>query len=218
MVKQSLKGVIKSVDDEADMIYDAEAETSRETQFALDAGATSLWPKGDAMIWRISSRASDHSDLRRGDRLGPHSIPQPRDFLGEFWSTSATTSSSRCCSSSTWASWSRSCRVKFEFPYVIYQGLTIYLLIAIGWHGGEELAELEARRSRSVVGFMVVGFVTNFVIGILAYLVLCAATTDAADRQGDGRRLLRLGLGRDVRDLPRRPGDGAHRSTTPTCR
>ena len=31
-------------------------------------------------------------------------------------------------------------RVKFEFPYVIYQGLTIYLLIAIGWHGGEELA------------------------------------------------------------------------------
>ena len=34
----------------------------------------------------------------------------------------------------------RSCRVDFEFPYVIYQGLTIYLLIAIGWHGGEELA------------------------------------------------------------------------------
>ena len=33
-------------------------------------------------------------------------------------------------------------KVKFEFPYVIYQGLTIYLLIAIGWHGGEELAQL----------------------------------------------------------------------------
>ena len=39
-------------------------------------------------------------------------------------------------------------KVKFDFPYVIYQGLTIYLLIAIGWHGGEELAELD-RRDRS---------------------------------------------------------------------
>ena len=37
-------------------------------------------------------------------------------------------------------------RVKFEFPYVIYQGLTIYLLIAIGWHGGEELAAARAER------------------------------------------------------------------------
>ena len=33
-------------------------------------------------------------------------------------------------------------KVEFEFPYVIYQGLTIYLLLAIGWHGGEELAKL----------------------------------------------------------------------------
>ena len=49
-------------------------------------------------------------------------------------------------------------KVKFEFPYVIYQGLTIYLLLAIGWHGGEELAEIKARSS-AVVGFMVVGFV-----------------------------------------------------------
>ncbi len=28
-------------------------------------------------------------------------------------------------------------RVPFEFPKVLYQGLTMYLLIAIGWHGGE---------------------------------------------------------------------------------
>jgi uncharacterized protein len=28
-------------------------------------------------------------------------------------------------------------KVRFEFPYVIYQGLTIYLLLAIGWHGGK---------------------------------------------------------------------------------
>ena len=34
-------------------------------------------------------------------------------------------------------------KVRFEFPYVIYQGLTMYLLISIGWHGGEELAYLD---------------------------------------------------------------------------
>ncbi len=33
-------------------------------------------------------------------------------------------------------------RVKFEFPKPVYQGLTIYLLLAIGWHGGKELAML----------------------------------------------------------------------------
>lgn len=63
-------------------------------------------------------------------------------------------------------------KVEFEFPYVIYQGLTIYLLLAIGWHGGEELAKLDLSSVRSIVGFMGVGFVTNFVVGVAAYLAL----------------------------------------------
>jgi len=63
-------------------------------------------------------------------------------------------------------------KVEFEFPYVIYQGLTIYLLLAIGWHGGEELAKLKLSSVGSIVGFMGVGFVTNFVIGVVAYLAL----------------------------------------------
>src|SRR5207248_8269745 len=63
-------------------------------------------------------------------------------------------------------------RVKFEFPYVMYQGLTIYLLLAIGWHGGEELALLDPKILGSVAGFMGVGFLTNFFIGIIAYLLL----------------------------------------------
>jgi uncharacterized protein len=63
-------------------------------------------------------------------------------------------------------------KVEFEFPYVIYQGLTIYLLLAIGWRGGEELANLNLSSARSIVGFMGVGFVTNFIIGILAYFAL----------------------------------------------
>ena len=67
-------------------------------------------------------------------------------------------------------------RVKFEFPYVIYQGLTIFLLIAIGWHGGEELAALDSKVLGNAVGFMFTGFMTNFLIGILAYLGLSAMT------------------------------------------
>src|SRR5437763_6853269 len=61
-------------------------------------------------------------------------------------------------------------KVHFEFPYVIYQGLTIYLLISIGWHGGEELAELQGAVLQQAGGFMVIGFITNFFIGIVAYL------------------------------------------------
>ncbi len=63
-------------------------------------------------------------------------------------------------------------KVEFEFPYAIYQGLTIYLLLAIGWHGGEELAKLDLGSVKSIVGFMGVGFVTNFIIGVAAHLAL----------------------------------------------
>jgi uncharacterized protein len=68
-------------------------------------------------------------------------------------------------------------KVEFEFPYVIYQGLTIYLLLAIGWHGGEELAKIDPSTIKNVAGFMVLGFVLNFFIGVLAYLLLSAMTT-----------------------------------------
>jgi hypothetical protein len=67
-------------------------------------------------------------------------------------------------------------KVKLDFPHVIYQGLTIYLLVAIGWKGGEELAELSASALGRAAGFMLVGFCLNFVIGIIAYLALSAFT------------------------------------------
>src|ERR1700732_5623657 len=60
-------------------------------------------------------------------------------------------------------------KVDFEFPYVIYQGLTMYLLVAIGWHGGEELAEIKASSIGHILGFMITGFVFHFVLGMLAY-------------------------------------------------
>ena len=79
-------------------------------------------------------------------------------------------------------------RVKLDFPHVIYQGLTIFLLIAIGWKGGEELASLPTSELRSAIGFMLLGFVTNFVIGIAAYLMLRGFTNlrmiDAATVSG----------------------------------
>ncbi len=66
--------------------------------------------------------------------------------------------------------------VKLEFPKAVYQGLTIYLLLAIGWHGGEELAGLEPALYRQAAGFMLIGFCTNFVIGIATYNILRWAT------------------------------------------
>jgi uncharacterized protein len=67
-------------------------------------------------------------------------------------------------------------KVQLEFPYVMYQALTIYLLLAIGWHGGEELAKMDAGIAKTVFGFICVGFVTNLLIGIVAYLALKAFT------------------------------------------
>ncbi|KAA1432544.1 sodium-dependent bicarbonate transport family permease [Mycolicibacter arupensis] len=67
-------------------------------------------------------------------------------------------------------------RIKFEFPQVLYQGLTLYLLLAIGWRGGEELAMLDASSIGSVLGFMVLGFFTNLTIGFIAYGLLSRMT------------------------------------------
>ncbi|HEY9681330.1 MAG TPA: sodium-dependent bicarbonate transport family permease [Oculatellaceae cyanobacterium] len=63
-------------------------------------------------------------------------------------------------------------RVAFEFPKPIYQGLTIYLLVSIGWHGGEELAVLSNKAFQQAFSFMSVGFLTNSAIAVIAYLML----------------------------------------------
>jgi uncharacterized protein len=63
-------------------------------------------------------------------------------------------------------------KVRFEFPYVIYQGLTMYLLVAIGWQGGEELAKIKPEDIDNIAGFTLLGFVLNFAIGIGAYFLL----------------------------------------------
>jgi uncharacterized protein len=67
-------------------------------------------------------------------------------------------------------------KVPLEFPPALYKALTIYLLIAIGWHGGEELAELSPNNLSDAVGFMIIGFVTNTIVGIMAYYALRSMT------------------------------------------
>src|SRR3954447_21226368 len=68
-------------------------------------------------------------------------------------------------------------KVRFEFPYVIYQGLTMYLLLAIGWHGGEELAKIDSSSVLVILGFMLLGFWLNFAIGGIAYFLLSRLTS-----------------------------------------
>ncbi|MBS0203632.1 MAG: sodium-dependent bicarbonate transport family permease [Planctomycetes bacterium] len=67
-------------------------------------------------------------------------------------------------------------RVPLKYPPQLYQGLTIYLLVAIGWHGGEELAALPSTTLVQALGFMVIGFFSNMFIGVLAYQILRRTT------------------------------------------
>jgi len=63
-------------------------------------------------------------------------------------------------------------RVRFEFPHGIHQALTMYLLVAIGWQGGEQLAAIKPVHIGAIAGFMVLGFVLNFAIGAVTYVAL----------------------------------------------
>jgi len=68
-------------------------------------------------------------------------------------------------------------RVEFEFPKALFQSLTILLLLGIGWHGGEKLSELKGDSDLIfVLGFMVLGFVVNGLIGLLAYGIIRKTT------------------------------------------
>ena len=68
-------------------------------------------------------------------------------------------------------------RVEFEFPKALFQSLTIVLLLSIGWHGGEQLAEIEAGSDLIYAAlFIVVGFITNLIIGLIAYGMLRSLT------------------------------------------
>lgn len=63
-------------------------------------------------------------------------------------------------------------KVPFEFPKPLYQSLVIYLLIAIGWHGGELMAHLSPNELAVAGGLAAVGFFANAAIGYFATKLL----------------------------------------------
>ena len=63
-------------------------------------------------------------------------------------------------------------KVRFELPYVIYQGLTMYLLLAIGWQGGEQLAKVEPDDIDNIAEFVALGCVLSLAIGVFTYFSL----------------------------------------------
>jgi len=63
-------------------------------------------------------------------------------------------------------------KVQFELPYVIYQGLTLYLLLAIGWQGGEQLAKVEPDDIDNIAEFVALGCVLSLAIGVFTYFAL----------------------------------------------
>ena len=58
--------------------------------------------------------------------------------------------------------------VPLEFPKPLYQSLTIYLLLAIGWHGGELMAQQSSSELAIAGGMLIVGVIVNGLVGLLA--------------------------------------------------
>lgn len=55
--------------------------------------------------------------------------------------------------------------------------ITFILLLAIGWHGGEEMAKLPLSQLTQVAWLIPLGFLTNLGIGLLAYAILRKLTS-----------------------------------------
>lgn len=59
-------------------------------------------------------------------------------------------------------------KIPFEFPRALYQSLTLYLLVSIGWHGGELMSQQSSGELWIAAGLAFVGFVANGIIGFSA--------------------------------------------------
>ncbi|MDR3637043.1 MAG: sodium-dependent bicarbonate transport family permease [Isosphaeraceae bacterium] len=176
VVAAELKGTVKKVDVEGKKLVIEQAQHKEstvrvlgDTTVSADTGATDLGSLKEGQ--RVTVTLADLAAKVAVEPEGPH-----RSILEEFWYNFRHNLFKPLLLFFYTGFLVPILRVKFEFPYVIYQGLTIYLLIAIGWKGGEELSELSLAAMGPVLGFMVLGFVTNFFIGILAYAILSATT------------------------------------------
>jgi uncharacterized protein len=182
---EDLKGTVKSVDPAAKTLVVTEDGTEKEVGVAVAAGAEIESGEGPAQRLatlpggsKVTVTHEDGVASRIAVSEAAPAAPE-RSILEEFWYNFRHNLFKPLLLFFYMGFLVPILRVKFEFPYVIYQGLTIYLLIAIGWKGGEELSELAMHDPGMLVkasGFMVVGFIINFFIGIIAYTALSAMT------------------------------------------
>jgi hypothetical protein len=179
LVEEQLTGVVKSVDPEGHRLAVAGPDTGREIVMRTSDRTAVVKGRGAAPTSSLADVAPGLPvSVIHANGLATRIELQSRELsiLEEFWENFTHNLFKPLLLFFYAGFLIPILRVKFEFPYVIYQGLTLYLLIAIGWHGGEELATLSTRTLGSAAGFMGVGFVTNFVIGVLAYLLLRSFT------------------------------------------
>jgi hypothetical protein len=177
---EELKGTVKSVNADEGKLVVTDTATHKDVtvtvgkEAAIDAGENKDGLKGLKAGTRVSVTSAflaSKVSVDRSKASAGHETEQ-KSILAEFWYNFKHNLFKPLLLFFYLGFLVPILRVKFEFPYVIYQGLTIYLLLAIGWHGGEELAQLNVGVLGPVLGFMCVGFVTNFFIGIVAYLLL----------------------------------------------
>lgn len=181
---EDLHGPIKSIDVDNNSLLMHDEATQRDVTVHFSR-ATTLNPAG-GKIQTIKglkvgtnifvSNAVTASRITVDPGVGPASRPRFDSMLGEFWHNFRHNLFKPLLLFFYLGFLVPILRVQFEFPYVMYQALTIYLLIAIGWHGGEELAHLSSGSVSTILMFMAVGFLTNALIGVLAFAILRAVT------------------------------------------
>jgi hypothetical protein len=178
LIAGQIKGEIRSVTPPYMVVYDE--ETKKDVTVSL----ASLTPKSKAL-----GKSVDIKDLKPGVKIVvdegvvassvqlADTTPKPRgSILQGFWHNFTHNLFKPLLLFFYLGFLVPILKVEFEFPYVIYQGLTIYLLLAVGWHGGEELAKINPSSIGNVAGFMLLGFMLNFFIGIIAYVLLSVMT------------------------------------------
>jgi hypothetical protein len=175
MVEERLEGTLSWVDSGNGTLLVRDKDTHRDVTLRTTSLTSVITPTGRggaADIADLEPGTAVIVDFADGIATKIEAKPQELSVLGEFWDNFRHNLFKPLLLFFYAGFLIPILKVKFEFPYVIYQGLTLYLLIAIGWHGGEELAMLPARTLGQAVGFMGVGFLTNTVIGIMAYVLL----------------------------------------------
>ena len=177
-VKGQTMGSLASYDAAAKKLTLIDESTNRKNELSVGPDVKAMGPDGKTPVELASLPVGTRLSALRGD--SDATITQviveatPRSILAEFWDNFRHNLFKPLLLFFYMGFLVPLLKVKFEFPYVMYQGLTIFLLIAIGWKGGEELSALTVEELPPALGFMAVGFTLNFLIGIIAYLGLTA--------------------------------------------